>query len=165
MKPDRQKMLTSMDGPLHWGKSCGGLIGSQRVRRTLERTPRSGAQDDLAKVRAALHVAESLSDLAKREYAVHDRPHAVESDGPVHGLEHGSAADEDPLDAHIFHEHGRRVDLASPRKDPDQADAAAHPDRAQRFPERACAADLDDVIHAQDTGQLARAIAPLRHDL
>src|SRR3954451_16795295 len=86
----------------------------------------SNADDDLAEVGAALHVAERLDGLFEREDAIDDRPEPVEADGAVHVLEHRARADVDALDADALHQHGHRVDLAAAGEDADQGDVSPH---------------------------------------
>src|SRR5215475_3126906 len=109
---------------------------------------RSCAHTDLTEMTRALHVRERLPKFAEAEGPVHDRPQLVKRDGAVHRLEHRPAADEDPLETDVLHENGDRIDLARAGEDADEADRAAAADRLERLPERAGAADFDDVIDA-----------------
>src|SRR5262245_32617702 len=95
---------------------------------------RSCAHTDLTEMTRALHVRERLPKFAEAEGPVHDRPQLVQRDGAIHRLEHRPIADEDALEADVFHEDRNRIDLARAGEDADEADRAAGADRLERLP-------------------------------
>src|SRR5262245_14898728 len=84
----------------------------------------------------------------------------MQGDGAVHGFEHFARADEDALQANLFHQYRYRIDLRLiAGEHADEVDAAAGADGLEGFAERAGAADFDDVIDA--AGELAYWIFPV----
>ena len=102
---------------------------------------------------------ERRAGVLERIGPVDDRLRSRRPDGPVHRLEHGAAADIDPVHGQRFAHHSRGVHGA-PGEHPDERDVAADAGRLRRAFERAGPADLDDMVDSRAAGQFAHRAVP-----
>src|SRR5262249_17776203 len=83
-------------------------------------------------------------------------------DRAVHLLEALAAAHDDSLDPDVLHADGMEGDLTGgPGQNADETAPSPDPDRAHGLVEGARAADLDDVVGADASGQLLHPLRPV----